>query len=154
MVEALARVGEVVKHVVLRQAAGYNYDEIALALQRDQPELRHVPLPPRRKGYTKWVSARARELHAEIDQSERRHTEAAPALPEPAAAAGVDVVRRCCPPSQVGTQVGTTRPNPTSLTHLTYGFKPFPLNHAVQNGRCRTRTCGHLRVRQALYQLS
>lgn len=29
-----------------------------------------------------------------------------------------------------------------------------PLRDAGQDGRCRTRTCGHLRVRQALYQLS
>jgi hypothetical protein len=25
---------------------------------------------------------------------------------------------------------------------------------SLRNGRCRTRTCGHLRVKQALYQLS
>jgi hypothetical protein len=32
--------------------------------------------------------------------------------------------------------------------------EPNPHGRYVCNGRCRTRTCGHLRVRQALYQLS
>jgi hypothetical protein len=60
---------EVVRHVTLRESAGFTYDEIALQLQRDQPELRHLPLPSPSKGYTKaWVSARARELRREIEQ--------------------------------------------------------------------------------------
>jgi predicted transcriptional regulator len=59
---------EVARHVTLREAAGYTYDEIALQLQRDRPELRHLPAPSPSKGCTKaWVSARARELRREIE---------------------------------------------------------------------------------------
>ena len=60
---------ETVRLITMRLAAGYTYDEIALVLDHQRPELRHLS-PPAGGRYTKaWVSARARELRHEIEQS-------------------------------------------------------------------------------------
>ena len=46
---------EIIKQVALRQSAGFTLDEVVVAMNREQPELRHVEPPPRGT-YTKaWV---------------------------------------------------------------------------------------------------
>lgn len=56
---------EIIAQIGLRLVAGFSYDEIAEALERERPELRHLPLPER---VTKsWVSARWRELRQEAE---------------------------------------------------------------------------------------
>ena len=49
---------ETLKHIVMRLAAGYSYDEVAAQLQQAQPELRHVP------------SARREVVHESVGRDE------------------------------------------------------------------------------------
>ena len=60
---------ETIKHVMVRIAAGWTYEEVAVAMERERPELRHVPLPPRGTFTKGWVAARARELRPEIERT-------------------------------------------------------------------------------------
>ena len=53
-----------------------------------------------------------------------------------------------------GTGVGTARAFPAPLARLTHVTMRVRLSYAEPDGRCRTRTCDFLRVKQALYQLS
>jgi hypothetical protein len=55
---------------------------------------------------------------------------------------------------EVCTGVCTGRRFPLTSRDLNGLVEPNPHGCLARNGRCRTRTCGHLRVRQALYQLS
>lgn len=55
---------QVVAQIGFRLTAGYSLDEIAEILDRERPELRHLPLPAR---VTKsWVAVRVRELRQEM----------------------------------------------------------------------------------------
>jgi hypothetical protein len=60
---------EAVKLITMRMAAGYSYDEVALMLDAEQPELRHLKPPTDSRFTTQWVSKVHRELRAEIEQS-------------------------------------------------------------------------------------
>jgi hypothetical protein len=54
----------IILNVVFHLEAGYSFDEIAVILDRERPELRHVELPQR---VTKsWVQARLRDVRREI----------------------------------------------------------------------------------------
>ena len=59
---------EIVLHVVLPLAAGYEYDEVDERLDLECPDVRHLELPVPPKWITKpWVQARARELRREVE---------------------------------------------------------------------------------------
>ena len=62
-----ARSREVVLHVGLREAGGYSLDEVVVILNREQPELRHLPPPPRGLFTKSWIQARMREVRRELE---------------------------------------------------------------------------------------
>jgi len=60
---------EIVLHIVMPLAAGYEYDEVAARLDRERPEFRHPEPPAPGKSITRsWVQRRARELRREIEE--------------------------------------------------------------------------------------
>jgi hypothetical protein len=60
---------EVATHVVFRLTAGFTLDEVATMLQANPPAFRQLGVPA--KGISKhWLSARMRDLRAEIRENE------------------------------------------------------------------------------------
>ena len=60
---------EIIKHVAVRQSAGYSLDEVVSALNLSQPELEHLEPPPKAR-YTKaWVQSRLRDVRREIEET-------------------------------------------------------------------------------------
>jgi hypothetical protein len=58
---------EIVLHIGMRQAAGFSFDDVAIALNRKPPELRHLQPPPSGKFTKLWVQARLRVVRREIE---------------------------------------------------------------------------------------
>jgi hypothetical protein len=58
-----------VRHITLRAAAGFDYQEIAEQLQAARPAFRHLTVPAGKPITKLWVAARARELRREVEQS-------------------------------------------------------------------------------------
>ena len=57
---------EIVLHCSIREAAGYSLDEVAVALDRERPELRHLELPE--KVNEELGAGRLRDLRREIEE--------------------------------------------------------------------------------------
>jgi hypothetical protein len=59
---------ETVVHVSMREAAGFNYREIAEMLQEARPAFKHLTVAAGKGLTASWVASRARELRHEIER--------------------------------------------------------------------------------------
>jgi hypothetical protein len=65
---------EAVKLITMRMAAGYSYDEVALMLDTEQPELRRLKPPTDSRFTTQWVSKGTASFAPRSSSPARRRT--------------------------------------------------------------------------------